>query len=46
MLEQPISNSGASSLTKYYRRPRISIKLPTNGLWYSPDVIDLNEKSH
>ena len=34
-----------SSLSRYYRRPRLSIKLPTNGLWYTPDIVEINENA-
>ena len=34
-----------SSLSKYYRRPKLSVKLPTNGLWYNSEVADINENA-
>ena len=38
-------NNSNSSLSKYYRRPKISVKLPTNGLWYNSDIVELTENA-
>lgn len=40
-----MTNIENSPLRKYYRQPKIELKLPTNGLWYDNDVLDLNENA-
>lgn len=43
-VQQPAQPQG-SVLTKYYRQPKLSIKLPSNGLWYGSDVVELDENA-
>ena len=38
-------NNETSPLRKYYRQPKLELKLPTNGLWYDDSILELNQNA-